>query len=96
MAQSVTSQGKSETVELTRALEHIESALSGVLTRIQQLNDESQQAKTEISQTFGRQLSHLHSRETQLLRQVRFTVKLALNIFFIDFCAGGCHFPFQR
>ncbi|XP_057370682.1 uncharacterized protein LOC130691722 [Daphnia carinata] len=70
MAQSVTSQGKSETVELAKALEHIESALSGVLSRIQQLNEESQQAKTEISQTFGRQLSHLHSRETQLLRQV--------------------------
>ena len=61
----------SQTVELAKALEHIECALSGVLSRIQQLNEESQQAKTEISQTFGRQLSHLHSRETQLLRQVR-------------------------
>ncbi|XP_046440525.1 uncharacterized protein LOC124191378 [Daphnia pulex] len=70
MTQSSYHQGKSETVELAKALEHIESALSGVLGRIQRLNDESQQAKTEISQMFGRQLSHLHNRETQLLRQV--------------------------
>ncbi len=62
--------GTSDTLELAKALEHIESALSGVLSRIQQLNEESQKAKIEISQTFGRQLSHLHSRETQLLRQV--------------------------
>lgn len=72
MPQSNNIQGNSEAVELAKALEHIESALSGVLSRIQQLNDESQQAKTEISRSFGRQLSHLHSRETQLLRQVEF------------------------
>ena len=58
------------TIKLAKALECIESALSGVLNRIQQLNDESLQAKEEISQTFGRQISHLHNRETQLLRQV--------------------------
>lgn len=70
MAHSSNSQGSSNTIELAKALEYIEIALSGVLNRIQQLNEESQQAKTEISQSFGRQLSHLHSRETLLLRQV--------------------------
>lgn len=63
-------QGTSPTVKLAKALEHIETALSGVLNRIQQLNEESQQAKAEITQCFGRQLTHLHNRETQLLRQV--------------------------
>ena len=57
-------------IELTKALAEIEENLSGILEGIQKLNNESQQAKEEITEAFGRQLSHLHSRQTQLLRQV--------------------------
>lgn len=64
------SRGPPEVSELSKALEQIEHALSKVLNRIQELNEESQQAKTEISESFGRQFNNLHNRETQLLRQV--------------------------
>lgn len=64
--------GSSEVTKLSKALEQIENALSRVLNRIQELNEESQQAKTEISESFERQFSNLHNRETQLLRQVFF------------------------
>ena len=57
-------------VDLTKALRNIEENLSEVLSSIQKLNEESRQAKEEITEVFGRQLSHLHGRETQLLRQV--------------------------
>jgi len=59
-----------QTVELSQAFEHVEQTLSGVLASIQKLNEESQLAKEEIRACFGRQLGNLHSRETQLLRQV--------------------------
>lgn len=57
-------------IDLTKALRNIEENLSEVLSSIQKLNEESRQAKEEITEVFGRQLSHLHGRETQLLRQV--------------------------
>lgn len=57
-------------IELARALRNIEENLAEVLSSIQKLNEESRQAKAEITEVFGRQLSHLHGRETQLLRQV--------------------------
>jgi len=57
-------------VDLARALRNIEESLSEVLSSIHKLNEESRQAKEEITEVFGRKLSHLHGRETQLLRQV--------------------------
>ena len=56
--------------EIERVLEEVEGTLSSVLTEIRRLDEESQQAKTEITQAVGRQLTHLHNRQTQLLRQV--------------------------
>jgi len=64
-------------IDLTKALRNIEENLSEVLSSIQKLNEESRQAKEEITEVFGRQLSHLHGRETQLLRQAW----LLINIF---------------
>lgn len=73
--------GTSEVPQLTKALEQIEKALSRVLNRIQELNEESQQAKTEISETFGRQFTNLHNRETQLVRQVNPLVNVLYKLF---------------
>jgi phage-related protein len=70
MAQAVVEGITTERMELSKALEHVEAILAEVLSSIQKLNDESQQAKQEITEAFGRQMTHLHSRETQLLRQV--------------------------
>ncbi len=56
--------------EIELVLEEVEETLSQVLAGICKLDDESQQAKTEITQAIGRQLIHLHNRQTQLLRQV--------------------------
>merc|ERR1712135_51681 len=61
---------KDDKADLSKALRNIEENLSEVLSSIQKLNEESRQAKEEITEVFGRQLSHLHGRETQLLRQV--------------------------
>lgn len=60
---------KDDKADLSKALRNIEENLSEVLSSIQKLNEESRQAKEEITEVFGRQLSHLHGRETQLLRQ---------------------------
>lgn len=71
MAQAVVEGITCERMDISKALEHVEAVLSEVLNSIQKLNDESQQAKEEITEAFGRQVTHLHSRETQLLRQVK-------------------------
>lgn len=51
-------------------LAEVEKVLAAVCEGIDKLEEESREAKKEIAEVFSRQLTHLHSRQTQLLRQV--------------------------